>query len=267
MSDLNQASTAQVGADEVYVDKKRYFWILSVFWPATPLIGLYLVSVTGWSIWYGTVLILWYLAVPMLDAMFGEDFSNPPESAVPDLERDRYYRVLTYLTVPMHYAALIGSCWWVATHSLNALEFVALALSLGVVNGLALNTGHELGHKKEAFDRWMAKLVLAVVGYGHFFIEHNKGHHRDVATPKDPATSRMGENIYSFATREIPGAFKRAWELEEVRLERNGKSVWSLDNEILQPLIITVVLYAGLLAFFGPIMLVFLPIQMAYGWW
>ena len=103
---------------------------MSVFWPATPLIGLYLVSVTGWSIWYGTVLILWYLAVPMLDAMFGEDFSNPPESAVPDLERDRYYRVLTYLTVPMHYAALIGSCWWVATHSLNALEFVALALSL-----------------------------------------------------------------------------------------------------------------------------------------
>ena len=100
MSDLSQASTAQVGADEVYVDKKRYFWILSVFWPATPLIGLYLVSVTGWSIWYGTVLILWYLAVPMLDAMFGEDFSNPPESAVPDLERDRYYRVLTYLTVP-----------------------------------------------------------------------------------------------------------------------------------------------------------------------
>ena len=150
---------------------------------------------------------------------------------------------------------------------LMATAFVALALSLGVVNGLALNTGHELGHKKEAFDRWMAKLVLAVVGYGHFFIEHNKGHHRDVATPKDPATSRMGENIYSFATREIPGAFKRAWELEEVRLERSGKSVWSLDNEILQPLIITVVLYAGLLAFFGPIMLVFLPIQMAYGWW
>ena len=267
MKDLNETAAAEAGADEAYVDKKRYFWILSVFWPATPLIGLYLVSVTGWSIWYGTVLILWYLAVPMLDAMFGEDFSNPPESAVPDLERDRYYRVLTYLTVPMHYAALIGSCWWVATHSLNALEFVALALSLGVVNGLALNTGHELGHKKEAFDRWMAKLVLAVVGYGHFFIEHNKGHHRDVATPKDPATSRMGENIYSFATREIPGAFKRAWELEEVRLERSGKNVWSLDNEILQPLIITVVLYAGLLAFFGPIMLVFLPIQMAYGWW
>ncbi len=113
----------------------------------------------------------------------------------------------------------------------------------------------------------MAKLVLAVVGYGHFFIEHNKGHHRDVATPMDPATSRMGESIYSFSLREIPGAFKRAWDLEEQRLSRCGKSVWSLENEVLQPMILTAVLYAGLLAFFGPLMLIFLPIQMAFGWW
>jgi len=267
MNAMDKAPSVQMVVAEPYVDRKRYFWILSVLWPATPLIGLYLVSVTGWSIWYATVLILWYGAVPLMDAMFGEDFSNPPESAVSDLEKDRYYRVLTYLTVPMHYAALIGCAWWVSTHSMNALEIITLALSLGIVNGLALNTGHELGHKKEAFDRWMAKLVLAVVGYGHFFIEHNKGHHRDVATPMDPATSRMGESIYSFSLREIPGAFKRAWMLEEERLARSGKSAWSLDNEILQPMIITVVLYAALLAFFGPIMLIFLPIQMGYGWW
>ena len=150
---------------------------------------------------------------------------------------------------------------------MSVFEFLALALSLGIVNGLALNTGHELGHKKETFDRWMAKLVLAVVGYGHFFIEHNKGHHRDVATPMDPATSRMGESIYSFSLREIPGAFKRAWDLEEQRLSRCGKSVCSLENEVLQPMILTAVLYAGLLAFFGPLMLIFLPIQMAFGWW
>ena len=250
-----------------YVDKKRYLWMLSVIWPATPIIGLYLVAQTGWSIWYGLVLFVWYALVPLLDAMFGEDFNNPPEEAVEALEKDRYYRVLTYLTVPMHYAALLASAWWVSTQSMSLLEIVTLALSLGIVNGLALNTGHELGHKKETFDRWMAKLVLAVVGYGHFFIEHNKGHHRDVATPKDPATSRMGESIYKFSTREIPGAFRRAWELEEERLSRRGKSPWSLENEILQPMLITFALYVGLLAFFGPLMLIFLPIQMAFGWW
>ncbi len=254
-------------ADTPYRDKKRYFWMLSILWVASPLIGLYLVSVTGWSIWYAVVLILWYIVVPLGDAILGEDTSNPPESAVPDLEKDRYYRVLTYLAVPVHYAALIGCAWWVATQPMNWLEIFILALSLGTVNGLALNTGHELGHKKGSFDRWMAKIVLAVVGYGHFGATHNKGHHRHVATPLDSATSRMGESIYAFALREIPGGFKDAWKHEKERLERCGKSVWSLENEVLQPAIISVVLYGGLLAAFGPIMLIFLPLQAAAGAW
>lgn len=259
------------GADapDRYVDKKRYLWALSVVWPAAPLIGLYLVDRTGWSLFYGLTLIVWYAVIPLLDAVFGNDPNNPPEAAVARLEADRYYRVLTWLTVPVHYASLIGAVWWVATRPMAWWEVVTLALSLGIVNGLALNTGHELGHKKQAFDRWMAKVVLAVVGYGHFFIEHNKGHHRDVATPEDPATSRMGENIYKFSLREIPGAFRRAWELEKVRLARGGKSVWSLDNEIIQPLLITISTYGLLLVAFGPDpkLLVFLPIQMAFGWW
>ena len=75
--------------NEGYVDRKRHLWILSVLWPATPIIGLYLVSQTGWSIWYGLVLILWYGLVPLIDTMLGEDYSNPPESVVPKLEQDR----------------------------------------------------------------------------------------------------------------------------------------------------------------------------------
>lgn len=250
-----------------YVDRKRYFWILSILWPATPMIGLALVAATGWSVWYALTLVVWYGLIPLLDAMLGEDFSNPPDEAMARLEKDRFYRVLTYVTVPVHFAAVIVCCWWVATHPMSIIELVVLALSLGIVNGLAMNTGHELGHKKESFDRWMAKIALSLVGYGHFFIEHNKGHHRDVATPLDPATSRMGESIYTFATREIPGAFRRAWDLEAERLARRGKSVWSLDNEILQPMLMSAIFYAGLLAFFGPLMLIFLPIQMAFGWW
>lgn len=257
-----------IGADAAeYVDKKKYLWMLSVLWPAVPVIGLYLVSATGWGIWYGLLLIAWYIAVPLLDAVFGQDRSNPPESRIETLEASHYYRLLPYLTVPVHYATTVICAWWVATHNMNALEFLALALSVGVVNGLAINTGHELGHKQRKFDRWMAKLVLAVVGYGHFFVEHNKGHHRDVATPLDPATSHLGESIYAFSTREIPGAARRAWKLEEERLARSGHSVWSLRNEIIQPMILTVILYTALTAAFGPLALLFLLVQMVYGWW
>jgi hypothetical protein len=76
-------------------------------------------------------------------------------------------------------------------------------LSVGVVNGLAINTGHELGHKKTNLERWLAKTVLAVVGYGHFFIELNRGHHKDVATPEDPASAKLGQTLYGFARAEI----------------------------------------------------------------
>jgi alkane 1-monooxygenase len=104
-------------------------------------------------------------------------------------------------------------------------------------------------------------------GYGHFFVEHTRGHHKDVATPEDPASARLGENIYVFALRELPGAWRRAWASERERLARKARSAWSLHNEVLQPLLITVPLYAALVAVFGSIMLVFLPLQAAFGWW
>ena len=48
-------------------------------------------------------------------------------------------------------------------------------MTLGVLNGVAINTAHELGHKKEHLERWFARIALAPCGYGHFFIEHNRG--------------------------------------------------------------------------------------------
>jgi hypothetical protein len=132
-----------------------------------------------------------------------------------------------------------------------------LAVSAGIANGLGINTGHELGHKKTQLERNLAKIVLAVPAYGHFCIEHNRGHHRDVATPEDPASSRMGESIYKFARREIPGAFRRAWEVEDERLTRKGVSVWSWENEILQSYAITFAVQISLIAAFGWVMIPF----------
>ena len=80
-----------------------------------------------------------------------------------------------------------------------------MALSAGMVAGIAINTAHELGHKKESHERWLAQVALAQTFYGHFFIEHNRGHHVRVATPEDPASSRMGETIWAFLPRTVVG--------------------------------------------------------------
>jgi alkane 1-monooxygenase len=249
------------------VDRKRWAWALSPVWICLPLFGLALAVATGVAAWNWLTLAIWYIGLPIADYLIGSDTSNPPESEIPRLEQDLYYRVLTYIAVPVHYAVLITSAWYVATHAMGAASLIGLTLSTGLMGGLAINTGHELGHKKAPLERGLAKIALAVVGYGHFFVEHNRGHHRDVATPEDPATSRLGESIYTFARRELPGAWRRAWAAEADRLRRKGRRVWSVDNHVLQPMALTVVLYGALIAAFGPIMFIFLPLQAAFGWW
>jgi alkane 1-monooxygenase len=104
---------------------------------------------------------------------------------------------------------------------------------VGVVTGISINTAHELGHKTDGFERWLAKITLAPVAYGHFFVEHNRGHHVRVATPADPASARYGESFWEFLPRTVVGSVKSAWALEKRRLEQQGHSVWSWRNEVL----------------------------------
>src|SRR5690242_21334701 len=47
----------------------------------------------------------------------------------------------------------------------------------------------------------------------HFYIEHNKGHHKRVATPEDPSSARMGEMVYAFFFRTIIFSYASAWHI------------------------------------------------------
>jgi alkane 1-monooxygenase len=250
-----------------YVDRKRYLWSLSVFYPLLPFLGIWGHAETGNELWLLLPLFLSYVVGPILDWTLGEDTNNPPEEIVPQLDADRYYRILTYVVVPLHFVTLIGTAWWAGTQDLSWWAFAGLAAIAGMAAGLGINTGHELGHKKSRLERTLAKIVLAVPAYGHFCIEHNRGHHSDVATPEDPASARMGESIYKFALREIPGAFKRAWRIEEERLARRGRPVWDADNQILQSLALSALLHIGLLIAFGWLMVPFLIIHDVFAWW
>jgi alkane 1-monooxygenase len=216
-----------------YVDGKRYLWLISVLFPLIPLIGMGLMNWSGkqWMLWVPLVSL--YIFIPLLDRLFPNDRSNPPEQIVPQLEADAYYRVLNHLTVPLHFFILIAGAWFVSSNDLGWGGLLGLSLTVGVISGFGINTGHELGHKKNPMDRLAARLVLAVPFYGHFSMEHNVGHHTEVATPEDTASARYGESIYKFVLREIPGGVRRAWRLEKQRLQRRGCKTWSWRNEIL----------------------------------
>ena len=248
-----------------WTDGKRYGWLLS---PALPLIAL--VSVLG-TVAGGPGVLLWLLpvvfygVVPFLDWFIGEDRVNAPESAVPGLDQDAWYRRIVYLYIPTQYLLTIVGAWFAVQGDLAWWEIAGLVLTVGMINGVGINTAHELGHKTNSLERWLAKITLAPVAYGHFFIEHNKGHHKNVATPVDPASSKMGETFWAFLPRSVVGSVKSAWEIEAERLKRLGKPVLSIENENLQSWAMTVVMFGALTAWLGPWALAFLVGQAIYG--
>lgn len=261
---MSNASLTSASAQR-WTDPKRYLWL---FGPAVPLIGISMLvgfwqTQAVWTLWFVVALV--HVILPTLDWIFGEDTANPPEGALQALEDDRYYSWVLFAFVPLQIAVTALGAWLAVTADLPWYHLIGLALSVGMVNGVAINTAHELGHKKPKLDRWLARISLAPTFYGHFYVEHNRGHHKNVATPEDPATSRFGESFWAFLPRTVIGSVRSAWHLEAERLKRQGKSAWSWDNENLQSWAMSVVLFAVLLAAFGWAALPFLVIQAIYG--
>jgi len=246
-------------------DRKRYAWMLGLVVPLLPFTAWAYVQLTGiGAFWFfGPVLV--FVIFPLLDLAIGMDAENPPDSLIKWLEQDRYYRWCTYAYIPLQYAGLIFACWLWAYGGLSAVESIGLALTMGMVSGIAINTAHELGHKRASLERWLSKVALAQSGYGHFFIEHNRGHHVRVATPEDPASARLGESFWAFLPRTVVGSIASAWGLERTRLARMERSPWSIHNDILQAWAMTVGLFAVLTAVFGVVVLPFLLAQAVIG--
>ena len=254
------------GRTVTYKDGKRYFWFFSF------LLALVTPATVALYFWTGSVaavffpLLYMYAFIPLFDLMVGEDTNNPPEEVVEAMANDPYYRRLLHAAVPVFYVSFFVAAWFVGTQALPWWAILVFAWGVGSVHGDVLTIGHELGHKTNSIDRLAAKVINALIGYGHFCIEHNRGHHVWVSTPDDPASARMGETLYQFAGRELPGTFRRGIEHERLRLSKKGKSFWSVENEVLQGYAITLVIAVACVALFGWHMVPFLVVHHFVGW-
>jgi alkane 1-monooxygenase len=258
-------ATVPAGSTESWHDKKRYLWLMGLVVPSLAFAAWGLVTLTGWGLFWFLGPIVVFVVIPVIDLLAGLDRSNPPDDVIEALEGDRYYRWITYLYLPIQYAALVWACWMFTRPELSLVDKIGLATTVGTIAGIGINTAHELGHKKESQERWLAKIALAQSFYGHFYIEHNRGHHVRVATPEDPASSRVGETFYAFWPRTVLGSLRSAWRLEHRRLTRRHRHAVRLDNDVLNAWLMSAVLWGGLLAVFGIGVLPFLVIQAVIG--
>lgn len=266
---------------EQWRDTKRYLWLMGLIVPTAIFVMLPVVWATnqlGWHtaaqapLWIGPILL--YVLLPLLDWRFGADGQNAPDEVMEALENDKYYRYCTYAFIPFQYLSLIVGAYLFTASDLSWLGFdgglgwfgkIGLAFSVGALGGVGINTAHEMGHKKESLERWLAKITLAQTFYGHFYIEHNRGHHVRVATPEDPASSRFGQTFWEFLPRTVWGSLTSSWELEAQRLRRQDKSPWHWQNDVLNSWAMSIVLFGVLIAVFGPAAIPFLVIQAVYG--
>jgi alkane 1-monooxygenase len=262
-------------------DKKRYLWLMGLIAPTALFVVLPLVwafNQWGWHVasqvpfWIGPILL--YIVLPALDLRYGPDGQNPPDEVMERLENDKYYRYCTYIYIPFQYASVIFGAYLFTASDLGWLGFdgalswpakIGLALSVGMLGGVGINTAHELGHKKDALERWLAKITLAQTWYGHFYIEHNRGHHVRVATPEDPASARFGETFWEFLPRSVWGSLRSSWGLEEQRMRRLGKSPFNIRNDVLNAWLMSLVFWGVLIAAFGPALIPFMVIQAVFG--
>jgi alkane 1-monooxygenase len=290
----DMTGTIPEGSTEQWRDKKRHLWLIGLVIPSAVFIIYTGWAVTGWSVWFWSGPLLILVIVPLIDLVTGIDTSNPPDEVIEQLENDKYYRWITYWFLPIQYFGFFAVMAWIGGHNpgvwitkllrvhdnlvasgasarltqnlpLDTIDKVALAISIGCVAGIGINTAHELGHKKESVERWLSKIALAQSFYGHFYIEHNRGHHVRVATPEDPASARMGENFYQFWPRTVSGSLKSAWHLEAKRYARKGKHPFQVGNDVLNAWVMSAVLFGGVTLWLGVGILPYLLLNAVVG--
>src|SRR6202000_520808 len=171
------------------------------------------------------------------------------ESVLAWLETDPFYRWATYLYLPNQYLSLIFACWlWAGGGwlTMTVTDKAGLMTTVGLMGGLAINAAHVLGHTREQSERRLSKIALAQTCYGHFFVEHNRGHHVRVATAEDPASARFGESGYAFLPGARMGSLLSAGDLEATRLGGIGKCRGTIRNDLLNAWLLSVGLFTVL---------------------
>jgi alkane 1-monooxygenase len=211
-------------------------------------------ALTG--LWYGGVLswgavIFSFVLIPILDQIGPVDTTNVSDEKRIELLGKRIFDWLLYLNVPVVYAVVGFFIYELNSTVMETSQLVGNIFSVGIVIGsCGINVAHELGHRKAIYEQILGQLLLVPAFYTHFFIEHNQGHHKYVATDKDSASAKKGEWLFWFWIKSLYGSYKSAWELEINRSKKLKILFWSLKNQMIQ-FTLAQLIYSGLVFYFS----------------
>lgn len=215
--------------------------------PCSAIIALYMQG--GWA-WATAVLA--FVLLPIIEIFTRSSTKNFDGAAETLRLRNRFFDWLLYLNVPMVFGIVFWYLEVITSGGIGTFEIVGLTLSTGIIIGAnGINVAHELGHRSTSAEQTLSKILLLPALYQHFFVEHNRGHHKHVATDKDPASARRGEYVFAFWLRSITGGWRSAWAIERERLNKDNVPVVSWQNEMLRFTLFQTLWLSGIWAIFG----------------
>ena len=240
--------TVPAGSTEQWNDGKRYLWLLGLVVPSLAFIAWGMHALTGWGVWF------WIGPIVVFGGGAGDRPGRRPRPQQPARRRDRGAGERPLL--PLDHLPLPADPVRRLRRRLLAVRAPATCrwstgrprVSIGCIGGIGINTAHELGHKRESHERWLAKIALAQSFYGHFYIEHNRGHHVRVATPEDPASSPGRRELLRRSCRAPSlGSLRSAWRLEKRRDRPPAAAPVRIRNDVLNAWLMSVVLWGALM--------------------
>ena len=190
--------------------------------------------------------------IPLLELLIPLSKENMTEAEEKIAKDDRIYDWWLYIIVPLQYAALVFFLFSLQEEGLTTWEKWGRIVAMGLLCGaFGINVGHELGHRRFLYERNLAKALLLTSLYMHFYIEHNKGHHKNVSTKEDPSSARKWEPIYLFYFRTVIFGFFSAWKIAADDQKRKGKPVLHFSNQMIQFQLLQIIFIAAIYFFFG----------------
>jgi alkane 1-monooxygenase len=218
----------------------------------------------GWLTW-APMLYAWVF-IPAVELLIKPDEKNMNAAEEELALKNNVYDYVLYLFVLLQLAALLFFLQSMQQDSLSWWEIAGRVGSMGLLCGtFGINVGHELGHRKNPLEQGLAKISLLTSLYMHFFIEHNKGHHKNVATPKDPSSARFNEPVYFFYFRTIVFSYLSAWKIAADDCRKKDLSPIHWKNEMIQAQLLQIALVVFVFLTFGKLATIYFLCSAAIG--
>ncbi|MEO7309738.1 MAG: alkane 1-monooxygenase [Chitinophagaceae bacterium] len=210
-------------------------------WKAFKYLLPMVIYVGSWFSFRATGILVWipliysFILIPVLELFITASNKNLDEAEETIARQDPIYDYFLYLIFPLQYMALFFFLQAMQAPEMNLADRIGHIMVMGLLCGsFGINVAHELGHRGSKAEQFLAKGLLLTSLYMHFFIEHNKGHHKNVATPADPSSARVGEPLYAFWFRSVAGVYAGAWRIANDDLRKKGLPAVHWKNEMLQ---------------------------------